>query len=182
MKSIGGFGGVKLEITIGEDVQDVTFAANKAYCKQAKRIPVLQGIVVGDGSEQQNMKGYHYEFEAFFENTEAGDETRLKKLIQIIMLSQMNGVAMKLWPKWNEEVPESEYYLVLAPERFGLSDINSKAKVGERVKGLKLVTHDISATLNCFIEGRYIPVYSTLDGEVIIFEDIAIEILKSWRN
>lgn len=176
MKPIGGMGGVKLEITIGETIKSVEFSPDKAYMSQASVSPVKERISTYKTDTVQSVYGQKLRFTGFFDNVTIGDEDKINLLLEIIQLSQKNGIPITLWPKHNVHVPDSISYQVLAMGMIPIKDISTKAQVAERLSDIAFVTQEPVADLPYFLEGRFIPVIGTHDGQIIVFGTNIIEI------
>ncbi len=176
MKPIGGMGGVKLEITIGETTTSVVFSPDKAYIRQGNVSPVKSELVTYKKETMQSVRGHKIQFTGFFESVNDDDTSKLSTLLEIIQLSQKNGVPITLWPKHNVHVPDSFSYQVLAKGKIPVRDINEKRAVAERLEDITFVTQEPVAEIQVFTEGRYIPVIGTHDGMIIVFGTDIIEI------
>ncbi len=179
MKAIGGFGGVKIVGVVAGETASLEFGVDEARCSQPEQEPVYKTAMLQNGDTVMVLDGYRYKWSAFFEDT---TKAKLDTLESMIRHSQQFGAALTLYPQWNTKVPDSESYSVMvANSDWDRANLSDKTDIGHKIEGLEFVSEGLIDELHSFTEGRYIPVYSTMDGEVILFGDTSIEILRSWR-
>ncbi len=179
MKAIGGFGGVKINGVVDGEAVSLEFVLDEARCSQPEQEPVYKTAMLQNGDTVMVLDGYRYKWAAFFEDT---TKTKLDILESMIRHSQQFGLALTLYPQWNLAVPDSESYSVMVVNsEWDRSNLSNKTDIGHKIEGLEFVSEELIDELHSYTEGRYIPVYSTMTGEVILFGDIGIEILRSWR-
>jgi len=157
MKIVGGFGGVRLDLSVSEgEVYSVVFDRRKAYCTQPEVIPEGWGAKTVNGKSLQKIDGYWLVFKGLFENVQLGDELKLKTLMKIIGRSQRTGVPITLYPKWNENVPDSVSYQVRCIDEWSAEDINIKKAVGQRIRDLIFETAERVDEPPYFVESEYL--------------------------
>lgn len=168
MKVIGGWGGVKLTLVIDEIEQySVEFQRRNGYCAQPEIDPEGWSGKTINGKTLQKVDGYRLTFRGLFENVKLGDELEMVKLMKMISRSQRTGVAMTLYPKWNADIPECVSYSVRCIENWSAADINSKVKVGQRIKELVFETAQRVDEVPQFLEGEYIYVLEVGEGAAL---------------
>lgn len=169
MKVIGGFGGVRLDLTISEgEAYSVVFDRRKAYCTQPEVIPEGWGAKTVNGKSLQKIDGYWLVFKGLFENVQIGDEVKIQALMTIIGRSQVTGTPIRLWPKWNPDVPFSISYFVRCINNWSASDINTKVAVGQRIKELEFETSERVSIPPYFVEDEYVRVLVDADGNGLL--------------
>lgn len=180
MNIIGGWGGVKITLAIDEVEQySVVFERRNGYCTQPDISPEGWSGKTINGKTLQKIDGYRLTFRGLFENVKLGDELELNKLMKMISRSQRTGVSMTLYPKWNESIPECASYSVRCKDEWSAADINSKAKVGQRIKELVFESAERVDEPPYFLEGEY--VYMLAVGEntaLSVGENTALKIRK----
>lgn len=172
MKAIGGFGGIKLELIVSETEEySVVFDKRNAYCAQPKISPEGWSGKTVNGKSLQKIEGYRLRFMGLFENVRLGDELQIKTLMKMIGRSQVTGIPMTLYPKWNIQVPDCASFTVICVNEWSLDDLNVRKKIGQRIKELEFETKERVSEPPYFVESEYIHLMATVDGEVILVGD-----------
>jgi hypothetical protein len=141
IKTIGGFGGVRLDLTISEsESYSVVFDRKRAYCSQPRIIPDGWSKKTINGKSLQKIDGYWLVFKGLFENVALGDEAKIRTLMKIIGRSGATGIAIRLWPKWNEEMAVCVAYDVRCISEWGVDDVNDKRSIAQRIKDMEFET------------------------------------------
>lgn len=171
MKTIGGWGGVKISITLGATTTEVIFTTKKAYCTQPEYKPALREHYNIGGTSFPAVSGYRLAFKALFENVDEGDEANIYLLMQIIDISNTNSIPMTLWPKYDAAATEMMSYAVYCRGKFYNEDVNAKRNIAQRVKELEFETEELGTEILSFFPGmRKITVSTTALNEFSVDE------------
>ncbi len=154
MVTIGGFGGVRLELLVSEEeTYSVTFPRTRAYCSQPVGVPTGWSKKTINGKSLQRLDGYWLNFIGLFENVQSGDENNIRTLMKILARSGRTGISIKLYPKWDSGALRNTYYMVKCISNWSVADINNKKAVAQRIKELEFESDYIYEEVPYFDSG-----------------------------